>query len=150
MIKLILSAVLLALAGCASPPPPPPVLTLNIIGSAGQNPNVGGQGNTVAVRLYQLAATGKFQSTDVYTLMSQESMTLGTDEMGASEQFLLTPGQTLTEKRALKPTVTNIGISVLFRDINHSTWRLVAPVAANGPTELTLRINGLTATLGPK
>jgi type VI secretion system protein VasD len=150
MIKLILGAVLLALAGCASAPPPPPVLTLNIVGSAGQNPNVGGQGNTVAVRLYQLAATGKFQSTDVYTLMSQESTTLGTDEMGASEQFLLTPGQTLTEKRALKPTVTNIGVAVLFRDINHSTWRLVAPVAANGPTELTLRINGLTATLGPK
>jgi type VI secretion system protein VasD len=148
MIKPILGAVLLALAGCASPPPPPPVLTLNIIGSAGQNPNASGQGNTVSVRLYQLAATGKFQSTDVYSLMGQESTVLSTDEMGASEQFLLAPGQTLTEKRALKPTVTNIGIAVLFRDINHSTWRLVAPVAANGPTQLTLRINGLTATLG--
>jgi type VI secretion system protein VasD len=149
MKKLVLGAVLLALAGCSSPPPPPPpVLTLNIIGSAGQNPDAGGQGNTVPVRLYQLAATGKFQSTDVYSLMGQESAVLGTDEMGGSEQFLVTPGQTLTEKRALKPTVTNIGIAVLFRDINHSTWRLVAPVAANGPTELTLRINKLTATLG--
>jgi type VI secretion system protein VasD len=148
MKKLILGAVLLALAGCSSPPPPPPVLTLNIIGSAGQNPDAGGHGNTVPVRLYQLAATGKFQSTDVYSLMGQESAVLGTDEMGGSEQFLVTPGQTLTEKRALKPTVTNIGIAVLFRDINHSTWRLVAPVAANGPTELTLRINKLTATLG--
>jgi type VI secretion system protein VasD len=148
MKKIVLGAVLLALAGCSSPPPPPPVLTLNIIGSAGQNPDAGGQGNTVPVRLYQLAATGKFQSTDVYSLMGQESTVLGTDEMGGSEQFLVTPGQTLTEKRALKPTVTNIGIAVLFRDINHSTWRLVAPVAANGPTELTLRINKLTATLG--
>ena len=147
MIKLILGAVLLALAGCASAPKPP-VLTLNIIGSAGQNPDASGQGNTVPVRLYQLSATGKFQSTDVYSLMGQESTVLGTDEMGDSEQFLLAPGQTLTEKRALKPMVTNIGIAVLFRDINHSTWRLVAPVAANGPTKLTLRINGLTATLG--
>src|SRR5580698_6146383 len=104
MPKLVLGAVLLALASCSSPPPPPPVLTLNIIGSAKQNPDASGQGNTVPVRLYQLAATGKFQSTDVYSLMGQESAVLGTDEMGSSEQFLVTPGQTLVEKRALKPT----------------------------------------------
>jgi type VI secretion system VasD/TssJ family lipoprotein len=140
----------LALASCASPPPPPPpaVLTLNFLGSAGQNPDPSGQGNTVAVQLYQLASTGKFLSTDFYSLTGQEAATLGQDELGASQQFLLTPGQKVTETEPLKPTVTAIGVAVLFRDINHSTWRVTAPVAPSGPTVVTLRINGLTATIG--
>lgn len=136
----------LVLAGCASPPPPA-VLTLNIIGSAGQNPDASGHGTTVAVQLYQLAATGKFQSTDFYSLTGKEAATLGADEMGSSEQFLLNPGQSLTETRPLKPTVTAVGLAILFRDINHSTWRLVVPVAASGPSVVNLHINGIAATL---
>jgi type VI secretion system protein VasD len=146
--RIVLAALVCCLAGCAPPPPPPPVLTLNIIGSAGQNPNASGQGTTVAVQLYQLSATGKFQSVDVYRLMSQEAAVLGTDEACASEQFLLAPGQKLSETRSLKPGVTAIGLAVLFQDINHSTWKLVAPVAANGPSVVTLRITKLTATIG--
>ncbi len=136
----------LALTSCSSPPPPA-VLTLNIVGSAGQNPDPSGHGTTVAVQLYQLAATGKFQSTDVYSLIGKEAQVLGTDEMGSSEQFLVAPGQTLTETRPLKPTVTAVGLAVLFRQINQSTWKLVAPVAASGPSVVTLQINGLTATI---
>ncbi len=147
MIRLILGIALLSLVGCGGPPPPA-VLTLNIVGSANQNPDNSGQGTTVAVRLYQLSATGKFQSTDVYSLMNQEAVILGSDEMGGSEQFLVTPGQTLSEVRTLKPTVTAVGIAVLFQNINKSTWKLVAPVAASGPTTVSLQINGLTATLG--
>jgi type VI secretion system VasD/TssJ family lipoprotein len=60
----------------------------------------------------------------------------------------LAPGQTLTETEPLKPTVSSVGFAVLFRQINKSTWRLTAPVAASGPTALTLRINGLTASIG--
>jgi predicted component of type VI protein secretion system len=47
----------------------------------------------------------------------------------------------------LKPTVTAVGLAVLFRQINQSTWKLVAPVAASGPSVVTLQINGLTATI---
>ncbi len=136
----------LALASCSSPPPPA-VLTLNIVGSAGQNPDASGHGTTVAVQLYQLAATGKFQSTDVYSLIGKEAQVLGTDEMGASVQYLVAPGQTLQETVPLKPTVTAVGLAVLFRQINQSTWKLVAPVAASGPTVVTLQINGLAATI---
>jgi type VI secretion system protein VasD len=143
---LISGALLLTLAACGGAPPPA-VLTLNIVGSAGQNPDPAGHGTAVAVQLYQLAATGKFQSIDVYSLMSKEAEVLGGDEMGSSEQFLVSPGQSVTQTRPLKPTVTAVGLAVLFRDINHSTWRLVAPVAASGPSVVTLQINGLTATI---
>jgi type VI secretion system VasD/TssJ family lipoprotein len=136
----------LALASCSSPPPPA-VLTLNIVGSAGQNPDPSGHGTTVAVQLYQLAATGKFQSTDVYSLIGKEAQVLGADEMGSSVQYLVAPGQTLHETVPLKPTVTAVGLAVLFREINQSTWKLVAPVAASGPSVVTLQINGLAATI---
>jgi len=102
----------------------------------------------VAVQLYQLASTGKFLSTDFYSLTGAEAATLGQEEMGASQQFLVTPGQKLVETEPLKPTVTAIGVAVLFRDINHSKWRLTAPVAASGPTVVTLRISGITASIG--
>ena len=148
MNKYAILAMVLGLAGCASPPPPPPVLTLNIVGSAGQNPNAAGQGNAVAVRVYQLAATGKFQSVDYYTLTGSESAALGTEELGPSAQYIVSPGQKLTETINLTPGATNAGVAVLFQNINHSTWKLTAPVAAHGPTVLTLHINGLTATLG--
>jgi type VI secretion system protein VasD len=145
---LLIAALILSLTACgAKPPPPPPVLTLNIIGSAGQNPDATGHGAPVAVQLYQLASTGKFQSADVYSLMGSEAATLGTDEMGPSTQYLLAPGAKLSETIALKPTVTNIGITVLFAQINKSTWKLTAPVAANGPSVVTVQITGLTATL---
>ncbi|MGE4481440.1 type VI secretion system lipoprotein TssJ [Acidocella sp.] len=142
-----LFAACLVLAGCASTPSPP-VLTLNIVGSAGQNPNPGGQGTSVAVRIYQLAATGQFQAADVYTLIGKENSTLGTEELGSSAQYIISPSQTQTETLNLTPGASSVGVAVLFRDINHSTWKLMAPVAAHGPTKLTLHINGLIATLG--
>jgi type VI secretion system protein VasD len=148
MRKLAILAVLLAIAGCSPPPPPPPpVLTLNIAGSANQNPDPTGAGTTVAVRVYQLAATGKFQAADVYTLSGSESTALGADELSGSTQYLLAPGQKMTQVINLPPGVNFIGVAVLFREINQSTWKLSAPVAAHGPTTLSVQIQGLKASL---
>jgi type VI secretion system protein VasD len=141
-------AAIFALAGCASPPPPPPVLTLTITGGATQNPDSAGHANAVAVRLYQLAATGKFQSADVYTLTGNEAAALGTDEMGSSTQFIVSPGQSVTQTINVTPGVNDAGIAVLFQNINKSTWKLVAPIAPHGPTNVTVTISGLSASLG--
>ncbi|HYP62946.1 MAG TPA: type VI secretion system lipoprotein TssJ [Acidocella sp.] len=149
MKKLIAACLLLALTSCGGGAPPPGVVTLTITGSANQNPSSPGDpGNPVPVRIYQLTATGKFQSADVYSLMNNEAPLLGTDEMGASTQLLLSPGQTQTQTINVKPGVTDLGIAVLFQNINQSTWKLVAPVAASGPTKLSVKVDGLTAALG--
>ncbi len=147
--KIVPLAVIFALAGCAAPPPPPPppVLTLNITGSAAQNPDPTGAGTTVAVRVYELAATGKFQAADVYSLTGSESTVLGTDEVTGSTQYLLAPKQVQSQTLNLPPGVNFIGIAVLFREINQSSWKLTAPVAAHGPTTLTVQIQKLTAGL---
>ena len=52
----------LVLANCGGPKPkPPPVLTLTMIGSAEQNPDADGKAQPVAVRVYQLTQTAKFE-----------------------------------------------------------------------------------------
>lgn len=149
MKKTCAAALLLALAGCAASPPPPGVVKLTLTGGSTQNPGAaGGAANPVPIRLYQLTATGKFQAADVYSLMNNEAAVLGTDETSTATQLLLTPGQSQTETINVKPGVTALGIAVLFQDINHAHWKLVAPVAASGTTRLSVKITGLTAELG--
>src|SRR5207245_2484585 len=135
------------LAGMAgAPPPPPAVLTLTIVAGADQNPDPSGRAAPVAVRLFELNGTAKFERADVFALTEREQQTLGTDSQG-SEEFVLRPGETRTVTRELKKGVQFVGITVLFRDIDRSRWRLMAPVGVSGPTKLTLRINALSATL---
>ncbi|MDE2335020.1 MAG: type VI secretion system lipoprotein TssJ [Rhodospirillales bacterium] len=137
---------LAVLAGCAAPPPAPATLSLTIVGGANQNPDPSGHPASVAVRIVQLASAGSFMQADVFALMNREQATLGAADLG-SEQVLVSPGQTVTVSHPLKPGTNAIGIAVLFRDINHATWRVSAPVPATGNVALKLTTNGLVATL---
>ena len=139
----------LALASCGPPPPPPPaVLQLTIKAGANQNPQSNGQPAPVGVRLYQLTASATFQQAGVYPLLQQEAPTLG-QELLAAETIDVSPGQTVTVERQLKIGAQFLGAAVLFRDIDHAQWRAVAPLAASGPTKLTLTTNALQMTLAP-
>lgn len=137
---------MLVLESCAPGAPAPAVLTLTVHGGADQNPDPTGHPAPVPFQLYQLSATGRFDRADVFTLLDHQKETLGTDLL-ASEQFLVPAGQSKTITRTLEKGTQFIGIAVLFRDIDHATWRLTAPVAASGPTALTLTISGLKAKL---
>jgi type VI secretion system protein VasD len=138
----------LALLQCAPPPKPPAVLTLTMIGSADQNPDLAGKPAPVAVRIYQLTATAKFERGDVFALTEHEQQTLGSDDAG-SQEFVLSPGETQTKTFELKPMVQAIGIVVLYRDIDNSQWRADAPAAASGPTKLLLNVGKLAISLKP-
>jgi type VI secretion system protein VasD len=141
-----LLAMLAVIATDCSSPPPPPVLTLTVIGGPDQNPDPSGQPAPVAVRWFQLSEPAKFERSDVFALTEREQQTLGAQDQG-SEEFVLRPGETSTIKRELKQGVQFIGVAVLFRDIDHAHWRAVSPVAASGPSMLTLKISGLNAAL---
>jgi type VI secretion system protein VasD len=144
--RALLCAVVLLAASANAPPPPPAVLTLTMIAGADQNPDSTGRPAPVAVRLFELNGTAKFERADVFALTEREQQTLGDDGQG-SEEFVLRPGETRTITRELKKGVQFIGIAVLFRDIDRSRWRAIAQVGVSGPTKLTLRVNGLSATL---
>jgi type VI secretion system protein VasD len=133
-------------ATAAAPPPPPAVLTLTIVAGPDQNPDPSGRPAPVAIRLFELNGTAKFERADVFALTEHEQQTLG-DESQGSEEFVLRPGETRTVTRELKKGVQFVGIAVLFRDIDRSRWRVVAPVGVSGPTKLMLRVSGLNATL---
>jgi type VI secretion system protein VasD len=136
----------LALAECG--PKPPAALTITMIGSADQNPDPSGKAQPVAVTLYQLTQTAKFESADVFALTEHEQQTLGADDVG-SQQFVLSPGETQVKQFQLKPGVTAIGVAVLYQQIDNAQWRADAPVKDSGSTKLTLNVNKLAITLKP-
>ena len=140
----------LALLRCAPPPKPPAVLTLVMMGSADQNPDGGGRAAPVAVRVYQLSGTAKFEQTDVFALKDNEAKTLGTQAAAGSLEYLISPGETKTVKIDLKPMVSSIGVAVMYRDIDHAKWRATAPAAANGPTVYTASVGKLAVNLDAK
>jgi type VI secretion system protein VasD len=146
-ILLLLPALSLTFCG-PKPPPPPPVLTLTMIGSADQNPDASGKAAPAAVRVYQLTQTAKFERSDVFALTEHEQQTLGQD-VAASEEFVLSPGETQTKTFELKQGVQAIGIVVLYRDIDEAQWRANAPAASSGPTKLTLNVGKLAISLKP-
>jgi type VI secretion system protein VasD len=148
--RVILScAALLALVRCgAPPPPPPPVLTLTITGGLDQNPDGLGRPSPVAVRVYQLSSTAKFEQSDVFALKDREAQTLGPESQG-SQEYLIAPGEKKTVTINLKPTVSAIGVAALYRDIDHARWRAVQPANASGPTVLAANSDKITLALKP-
>jgi type VI secretion system protein VasD len=137
-----------ALAACAAPPPPPATLNLTLQGGPDQNPDPSGKPATVAVRLFQLAAVGKFERADAFALIEREAGTLGADDLG-SEEFVIGPGEKRLITRELKKGVQVIGIGVWFRDIDNAKWRTSAAAPATGTLNLTLKTAGTISTLAP-
>ena len=133
----------LILAGCGGPPPPPPkpppVLSLTITGGADQNPDAGGRASPVAVRIYQLSGTAKFEQTDVFALKDREVATLGAESQG-SQEFLIAPGETRKVTISLKPMVSAIGVAVMYRDIDRARWQMTQPASAHGQTKMSVAV----------
>ena len=136
------------LTSCGEKPPPPAALDLGIKCAPDQNPDNAGQPAPVAIKLFFLTASAKFERADVFALTERERATLGEDTAG-SEEFVLRPGETRSIARMPKSGVQFLGVAVLFRDIDRATWRAVQPIAATGPTKLQLDITGIRATLAP-
>lgn len=134
-------------AGCAGPPPPPPTVTLEIQGGADQNPDQTGRPSPVALSIFYLTQTAKFERADVFALTERERDTLGQDSAG-SEQFVIAPGERRSVTRELRQGVQAIGVVALFRDVDSGArWRAVQPIATSGTTTLRIQLqrNAVTA-----
>lgn len=126
-------------AGCTTPPPPA-VVTIEVEGTAGQNADAGGQGRPVALQVYLLNATARFERADVFALTERDRDTLGPDSAG-SEQFVIGPRERRTITREPRAGVQAIGFVALFRDVDTGArWRAVVPIATSGPTRLRVRL----------
>jgi type VI secretion system protein VasD len=137
------------LAACGGPPPPPPpTLSLLIETGTDQNPDPSGRPSPVAIHIYQLTGTSRFDAAEVFALLERERDTLG-DELAGSESLVLAPGQKQTIEHPLKKGAQVLGVAVAFRDIDRATWRAAAPVADSGPSKLKLTVTGTAARLEP-
>jgi type VI secretion system protein VasD len=148
---LVLALACAPLTGCGGskpppPPPPPPTLELTVAASADLNPGADKTPQPVAVHLYQLAATQKFSKADVFALTEHEQATLGADDLGSTD-FVIKPSEKLVIKQDLKADAQAVGVLALFYDIDNAAWRASAPVAANGPSKLELRVEKLSVSL---
>lgn len=137
-----------AVAACAAPPPPPAVLALQFIAGGNQNPDPAGTPAPVALRVFDLVATQKFERADVFALIEREKLTLGTDSLG-SEEFVIAPGESRAVSHTMKAGAQFIGIIAVFRDIDHAVWRVIQAVPAQGTSRLEVRTDGITVKLKP-
>lgn len=145
---LAIAAVLAACGSPPPPPPPPPSLELTIMSSPDQNPDPSGHAAPVAVHLYQLTGSGRFERASLLQLTENEAQTLGDSSIG-TEEIIVKPGETRTIKRELKPGAQFLGAAALFRDVNKAHCCGFSPVAPHGPTKLMLKIIGDSAMLAP-
>jgi type VI secretion system protein VasD len=138
----------IAAAACGGPPPPTTV-TLNVQGGADQNPDPTGRPSPVALSVFFLTATAKFERADVFALTEREQATLGSDSAG-SEQFVIGPGERRTITREVRQGVQAIGIVALFRDVDTGArWRAVQAIAPGGSTALNVRLARNTVAVSP-
>lgn len=133
-------------AGACGGPPPPPVVNLTIKAGPNLNENRAGTALSVALRLYELNASGRFMTADAYALMDRESAVLGS-EGSRLEEIVVRPGETRNVTIALKPGARFVGAAVLFQDIDRSRWRALSPIATSGMTKLMLMIGRNSVSL---
>jgi type VI secretion system protein VasD len=139
---------MLVLANCGGSPPPPTTVELTLVAAPDVNPDPSGRPSPIVVRIYQLAATGAFDSADYFQLHDKEAAVLGANLLDRQE-LALTPGA--TEKLAImgKPGLTAIGVAAAYRDIDRAQWRGDAPVPPNKKTALKVTLGKLAVTVAP-
>ena len=108
-------------AGCARGPQPTPIgVTLNA--DAGINPNDDGKASPVVVRVYELKGLKAFNNAEYFAIMDDEAKALG-DELIASAEYELTPGQQQEYDRDISAEATHVGVIAGFRNIQSAKWR---------------------------
>jgi len=124
------------LAGCAataSRVAVPYVVELQALSEV--NPGADGEASPIQLTVYELASTGRFQSTGYFELQNDASQTLG-DELLATSRMILKPGETQTVSRPGNVEAKALGIVAGYRNLDTSRWRLVLELPASKNTNV--------------
>lgn len=140
------AAVLLALAGCASPPPPPPKPTLvkaTLQASASVNPDARKRASPLVVRIYELKSSAAFDAADFVSLYDRDQATLAAEMVGR-EEFTLRPGESQPWEKTIGPEVRFIGVMAAYRDIERARWKTLIAVKPNMKNVITIKADDIT------
>jgi type VI secretion system protein VasD len=130
-------ALLPGLMGCAGkppkdePPPPAPMLKIDVAATATVNSTASVGSLPIVVRVYELRSAGAFRGADFFSLYDQEAAVLG-DDLIASEEMTLAPGQQHQISKPLNSEAQYIGVIAAYRDIDRAQWREVVPLVGDG------------------
>ena len=141
------AAILLAsLGGCAATGgtvPPGGAVHMVFTGAPGLNPGPNGSANPAQVRIYSLKSPDKFLNTDYFQLADKDKAILGGDLL-FRQDVSVWPGATQIVDSTVLPGQQAIGIAVSYRNIDRSTWRLMAPLKT--PQTFTLGADKIAPT----
>lgn len=104
-------------------------MRLHIEAGTSVNPDERGRAAPIMVRVYELKSPTAFENADFFTLQSDGKKALG-DDVLASDEFLLRPGDTQDIRRKSNPATTAIGVLAGYRDLGKSVWRAVYKLPA--------------------
>lgn len=149
---LLLAAVVLS--GCfGKKPPVPPVpqpakLDLALIASTDLNPDGTGRASPLLVRVYALRSITGFDKADFFSLYEKDVQMLAAD-LVEREEFILKPGDMLTQSRDYAPDVQFVAVLAAYRDVERSTWRAstAIPAGAKGALALAAGAKSVSLTL---
>ena len=137
----------LLLSACGSKPLVPNVLTIDVQAAVNLNPSSSGRPSPVVVRVYELKAAAPFESADFLSLFEKDQATLGGDVI-ARDEFVLRPGETKAIKRELDADSKFIAVMAIFRDLERSKWRAVAPLASGKDNTMSIRLATSAVSIG--
>lgn len=137
-----------ALTGCKSPPkPPPPVEVVWQVAAAPDiNPSVSNRPSPLRLRVYELRTATNFNDADFMALYNADEKTLGGD-LVKREEFVLAPGQSMTNKKVLDADTQFVAVMAGYRDVEHSTWRALAPVRPGKTLHVDVRAAALAVSI---
>lgn len=117
------------LAGCSalSPYSHMTKLDLTLTATDQLNLDINGRPSPVVVRLYELKHPVAFESTDFFTLYQRPKEALSQD-MVATEEHELRPGETLSLKLSIDPDSRFVGVMAAYRDLDQAQWRRVQAI----------------------
>ncbi|RRV05327.1 type VI secretion system lipoprotein TssJ [Pseudomonas sp. v388] len=134
------------LVGCSalSPYSTQTRLQLKLTGNELLNPDINGRPSPVVVRLLELRNPVAFETRDFFTLYGRSAETLAQD-LVASEELELRPGQSVDLKLRVEPGSRYVGVMAAYRNLPDSQWRYVLELTPEGLTQadLTLSDDGI-------
>lgn len=121
----LFSLFIVALTGCSSVPPTikeQSRIFLTIKATDNVNPDDKGRAAPIQVRIYELKNDTTFNATDFYSLQDNDKAVLG-DDLLASDEFILRPGETKTLHRRSNPATSVIAVLAGYRSLAKTKWR---------------------------
>ena len=132
-----------ALAGCASAPPAPVPMTCTVEASADLNPTINKRPSPLLVRVYALKSAAAFNNADFIALYQHDQTELANDLTGKDE-YTVAPREQRSCSKLLTSDTRFIGVVAAFRDLEHATWRSVAPIEGGKKATVVVRANALS------